>query len=92
MALFAYDTGTFIVQNFSAVAADVNISTLGNSMGLKNIVNGEMIEGKMTPSPGWNRQDRNIEDRVSFPTHLPPHSYAAFSLETGRGEAMRSSH
>ncbi len=37
VALFAYDNGTFIVENFSAVAADVKISTLGNAMQLKNL-------------------------------------------------------
>ncbi len=85
VALFAYDNGALIVQNFSAAAADVKISTLGNSTKLKNIVTGEMIEGKLPPPHGWNWRNENIEDRVAFSTHLPPHSYAVFALETGRG-------
>jgi hypothetical protein len=80
-ALFAYDNGTFIVQNFSANAAEVNISTLGNSTRLINIVTGETIEGKLPPPHDWSRQNKNIEDRVSFSTHLPPHSYAVFTMD-----------
>ena len=65
----------------------MKISTLGNSTKLKNIVTGEMIEGKLPPPHGWNWRNENIEDRVSFSTHLPPHSYAVFALETDRGNA-----
>jgi len=84
-ALFAYDNGALIVQNFSATAADVKISTLGNSTKLKNLVTGETLEGKLPPPHGWNWRNENLEDRVAFKTHLPPHSYAVFALETGRG-------
>ena len=85
VALFAYDNGALIVQNFSATAADVKISTLGNSTKLKNLVTGETLEGKLPPPHGWNWRNENLEDRVAFKTHLPPHSYAVFALETGRG-------
>lgn len=87
VALFAHDNGAFIVQNFAATAADVRISTLGNSTRLKNIVTGEMIEGNLPPPHGWNWRNEYIEDRVSFSTHLPPHSYAVFALETDPGNA-----
>ena len=90
VALFAYDNGAFVVQNFSATAADVKISTLGNATKLKNIVTGEMIEGKLPPPHGWNWRNENLEDRVSFSTHLPPHSYAVFALERGRGNESAS--
>ena len=90
VALFAYDNGAFIVQNFSATAADVKISTLGNSTKLKNLVTGETLEGKLPPPRGWNWRNENIEDRVSFNTHLPPHSYAVFALETGHGNENAS--
>jgi hypothetical protein len=78
VALFAYDNGTFIVQNFSATAADVKISTLGNSTKLKNIVTGETLEGKLPPPRGWTWQTAAVEDRVSFNMRLLPHSYAVF--------------
>ena len=87
VALFAYDNGTFIVQNFSATAADVKISTLGNSTKLKNLVTGETLEGQLPPPRGWNWRNENLEDRVSFSTHLPPHSYAVFAREGDRGTA-----
>ncbi len=85
VALFAYDNGACIVQNFSSAAAAVKLSTLGNSTRLKNLVTGEVIEGKLPPPHGWNWQNENLEDRVSFSAHLPPHSYAVFALETGHG-------
>jgi hypothetical protein len=81
VALFAYDNDTFIVQNFSATAADVKISTLGNSTKLKNLVTGETLEGKLPPRRR-NERNENIEERVSFSAHLPPHSYVVVALET----------
>jgi hypothetical protein len=87
VALFAYDNGALIVQNFSDTAADVKISTLGNSTRLKNLVTGETLEGKLPPPHGWNWRNENLEDRVSFKTHLPPHSYAVFALEGESGTA-----
>jgi len=81
VVLFAYDNSAFIVQNFSATAADVKISTLGSATNLKNLVTGETLEGKLPAPRGWNWRNENLEDRVSFSTHLPPHSYAVFALE-----------
>jgi hypothetical protein len=90
VALFAYDNDTFIVQNFSATAADVKISTLGKSIKLKNLVTGETLEGKLPPSHGRNWRNENIEERVSFGAHLPPHSYAVFALDGGHGNVSAS--
>lgn len=89
VALFAYDNGAFIAENFSAAASDVKISTLGNSTKLKNLVTGETLEGKLPPPHGWNWRNENVEDRVSFTAHLPPHSYAVFTLEGDRKTASR---
>jgi hypothetical protein len=83
VSLFAYDNSTFIVENYSATPADVKISLLGNSTKLKNLVTGEMLEGKLPPPRGWNWQNETAEDRVSFTTRLQPHSYAVFALEDG---------
>jgi hypothetical protein len=84
VALFAYDNGALIVQNFSATAADVKISTLGNSTKLKNLITGATLEGKLPPPHGWDWRNENIEDRITFNAHLPPHSYAVFAPETDR--------
>jgi hypothetical protein len=89
-ALFAYDNGTFVVQNFSATAADLKISTLGNSTQLKNLVTGETLEGKPPQPRGWTWQTGTAEDRVSFNAHLPPHSYAVFSQEGEHGDVSAS--
>jgi len=89
MALFAYDNGTFIAENFSTKAEDVKISTLGNALKLKNLVTGEVLAGKLPPPRGWTWQTETVEDRVSFTAHLPPHSYAVFALEGERGTASR---
>jgi hypothetical protein len=91
VALFAYDNGAFIVQNFSATAADVRISTLGNSAKLKNLVTRETLKGKLPPPHGWNWPNENLEDRVSFNTHLLPHSYAVFAPETDQANESASS-
>jgi hypothetical protein len=90
VALFDYDNGTFIVENYSATATDVKISTLGNATKLTNLLNGETLTGKLPPPHGWNWRNENIEDRVSFGTHLPPHSHAVFSLESEHGTASAS--
>ncbi len=90
VALFAYDNGAFIVQNFSATAADVKISTLGNSTKLKNLVTGETLEGQLPPARGWNRRNENTEPRVSFSAQLPPHSYAVFALAGNQENAGAS--
>jgi hypothetical protein len=81
VALFDYDNGTFIVENYSATEADVKISTLGNTTKLTNLLNGETLAGKIPPPHGWNWRNENIEDRVAFSMHLPPHSYAVFSMD-----------
>jgi hypothetical protein len=82
VALFDYDNGAFIVQNFSDTAADVKISTLGNGTTLKNFVTGETLEGKLPPPHrpwDWNRE--TTERRACFTTRLPPHSYAVFATD-----------
>jgi len=81
VALFVYDNGALIVQNFSATAADVKISTLGNSTKLKNLVTGETLEGQLPPPHDWNRRNENAEERVSFNVNLLPHSYAVLTMD-----------
>ena len=88
VALFAYDNGAFIVQNFSAEAADVKISTLGSTMKVKNLQTGETLEGRLPPR-GWNWRNENTEERVSFRAHLPPHSYGIFAMDKENGTARR---
>jgi hypothetical protein len=81
VALFAYDNDTFIAENYSAAQADVKISTLGTSTRLRNLVTGETLKGEPPPPHDWNWRNENIEDRVSFRTSLPPHSYTVLAVE-----------
>jgi hypothetical protein len=91
VALFAYDNHTAIVESFLPEATDVKMSLTGNDTKLKNLVTGEILEGRLPPPErGWNRQ--NIaEPRVSFTVHLPPHSYAAFGVVPQSMESQRAS-
>jgi len=91
VALFAYDNGACIVENFSAAPADVRISTLGKSTKLKNLLTGEILEGKRPAPRNWNWRAEAVEDRASFPAHILPHSYAVFTLESDHGNASVSS-
>jgi hypothetical protein len=82
VALFAYDNHTFIVESFLPDAVDAKISVLDGAslVRLKNLVSGEILEGQPSRHTGWTAQDRLSEDRVAFKVHLPPHSYAVFSV------------
>jgi hypothetical protein len=90
VALFTYDNGAFIVQNFSGSPADVKVSTLGNTARLKNLVTGENLAGRLPPPHGWNWRSDTMEDRASFSLHLLPHSYAVWAPETARGNESAS--
>ena len=90
VALFVYDNGASIVQNFSAVAADVKISTLANTAKLKNLQTGEILDGKLSPPHRRNWRNEMIEERVSFAVHLAPHSYAAFAPTDDRRSTSAS--
>lgn len=91
VALFAYDNQSFIVQNFSSSPADIRISTLGNATELKNLLTGEMLEGKLPRAQASKWRNENIERRAAFNAHLPPHSYAVFAPENGHATASASS-
>ncbi len=92
VALFAYDNHAFIAENFSPAACDVKISTLDKATKLKNLVTGELVEGKLPSPRGWHWQNETAEERVSFSVHLPPHSYAVFALAGARETASASAH
>jgi hypothetical protein len=84
VALFAYDNNTFIVENYSASPADVQLSTLDRGVRLKNLVSGEALTGELAPRR-WRSRNETVEDRRSFRTQLPPHSYEVFAMEPAPG-------
>jgi hypothetical protein len=87
VALFAYDNGTFIVQNYQHTEADVQVGVLGSVAGLRNLVTDEMIAPQAGRGGGPGRRGgfgggrRGLGQRTSFNVHLLPHSYAAFTAE-----------
>ena len=80
VALFAYDNHTFTVESYLPVETDVKVSLPMGFARLKNLVTGETIAGQ-APIPDSGARRRTEEDRVSFPVHLFPHSYAVFAAE-----------
>jgi hypothetical protein len=82
VALFAYDNNTFIVESFLPTETDVKISTTKNFTRLRNLVTGEVIDGRVPEQPqGFGRRPQFVENRESFNVHLPPHSYCVFAAE-----------
>jgi hypothetical protein len=80
VALFPYDNNTFIVESYLPTETTVQVSALGRSAKLKNIVTGETISGQ-APAAGRRFQNNQGEERVSFSVKLLPHSYAVFAIE-----------
>jgi hypothetical protein len=82
VALFAYDNNTFVVESFLPTETDVKISTTENFTRLRNLVTGEVIDGRVPEQPqGFGRRPQFVENRESFNVHLPPHSYCVFAAE-----------
>lgn len=86
VTLFAYDNHTFIVESYLDTPADVNVSVIGNSTQLKNLVTDDELDGQSALLPRW-RRDAGDENRVSFKVHLPPHSYQVFQVEERLAQA-----
>jgi hypothetical protein len=82
VALFAYDNNSFIVESYLPAATDVRIFIAGSATKLRNIVTGEILTGQPGNAGGRGRRGgEGAEPRMTFNTHLPPHSYAVFSVE-----------
>ncbi len=81
IALFAYDNHTFIVESFLPGETDATVTVLGNATRLKNLVTGEVLEGR--PPRHSKRAPRTAltEDRVTFNIHLLPHSYVVLAID-----------
>jgi hypothetical protein len=86
VALFAYDNNSFIVESYLPAATDVRIFIAGSATKLRNIVTGEILTGQPGNAGGRGRRGggrggEGAEPRMTFNAHLPPHSYAVFSVE-----------
>ena len=81
VALFRYDNGTFIVQNYLPTAADVTVSVEDTVAQIHDLVTGK----DMQPAPkgvrgigdGFGTRSAAMPRRTSFSFTVPPHSYMA---------------
>lgn len=79
VALFPYDNGTFIVENFNDVAVDIKVAMNEKTDKIVNIVSGEETTPEPTPETrGWRRNPAAAASR--FKVNLPAHSYAVFAI------------
>ncbi len=81
VSLFAYDNRTFVVESFLPEPVEVKVSVIGSAARIRNVVSGEVLEGRPPSQPPqrWRRPD--YEQRVAFDVRLMPHSYAVFAIE-----------
>ena len=84
VALFAYDTGAFVVESFRDDDAEVTISVVGEHVKVKNALTGETLK---EAAPAAEAKNSRFRDRPMGPTRthfkiaVPPHSYLAFERE-----------
>jgi len=85
VALFTYDNGAFIVENYRDEPASVTISVAGAPSALLEVTQRQWLAPAFEPSP-----TRRVEARRrSFATEIPPHSFRVFKLEPQARERAR---
>ena len=82
VALFTYDNGAFVVENYRDEAANIAISVAGAPAALREFTQKE----KVAPSPERAVSDnfserRSKAPRQSFAVEIPPHSFRVFKPE-----------
>jgi hypothetical protein len=87
VALFTYDNGAFVVENYRDEPASVTISVAGTPAALREITQGQ----RLTPAPELNAADnftrrRSLPPRRSFNIEIAPHSFRVFKPEPSAGE------
>ncbi len=89
VALFRYDNGTFIVQNYLPTAAEVTVSIAGTATGIHNLLTGEVIAPAPATERGFGdpggglagRGSAALPSRTLFTFTVLPHSYMAFDVK-----------
>jgi len=89
VALFRYDNGTFIVQNYLPTAAEVTTSVVGTVAQIHNLLTGEDVAPAPAVSPGPGRGFGEFRGpapagpppRTAFKFTVLPHSYVAFAVQ-----------
>jgi hypothetical protein len=80
VALFRYDNGTFIVQNYLPTAAEVTVSVAGKITEIQDLLTGKGIEPAPANSTGFNVRAAQTP-RTAFTFSVLPHSYMAFAAK-----------
>ncbi len=78
VALFTYDNGAFIVENYQGEEAEVTISLAGAPARLAELTTGATLAPLAEPPPPPNRRGPPEPTRRSFRTTIPPHSFQVF--------------
>jgi hypothetical protein len=84
VALFTYDNGTFVVESYLPTTTTVRVTVKGSFAKLRNLVTGEVTQGKPPPAPPqmpWDTAPRVAPATTVFSVPVEPHSYAAFAPE-----------
>jgi len=82
VALFTYDNGAFVVENYRDEPAAVTISVAGTPAVLREVTQGQ----RLTPAPEPKAKDnftrrRALPPRRSFDVEIAPHSFRVFRPE-----------
>jgi len=78
VALFTYDNGAFILENYRGEEAEVTISLAGAPSSLRETTTGATLQPVAEPPPPPNRRGPVAPERRNFRTTLPPHSFQVF--------------
>ena len=86
VALFRYDNGAFIVQNYLPTAAEVTVSIAGPITEIHDLLTGKVINHASVPEPEFGRGfggrgPAALPTRSSFKFTVLPHSYLAFDTK-----------
>jgi hypothetical protein len=88
VALFRYDNGAFIIQNFLATEAEVTVSVAGNATEIRDLSTGKTIAPAPDTGLGFGRRGGGFGGRgpaapprrTSFTFTVLPHSYLSFAV------------
>ena len=77
VSLFAYDNGSFVVESFLDVPAEIKVSTDKNLPRLRNLITHEQVEGETS----YTGRGPHRTARREFHFTIQPHSFMAFTEE-----------
>ena len=82
VALFTYDNGAFVVENYRDEAANIAISVAGAPAALREFTQKEKVAPSQERAVSDNFSDRRLQaPRQSFAVEIPPHSFRVFKPE-----------